>query len=421
MTFPLPVSARRPWRTPQWTSLALALMAICGLSVTVCADTAIGESTTVGGQAFLDVSHIAQQSNGVDVPPTGTGFDAKRFYLIADHSFNDIWSADLTLDAQYSTDKTTTVVTTVGPPVKTTTVTTSAGSGGVTEVFIKKLYLQGKFSDALVGHLGAYTSPWAPFVEGLYGYRYIEKTQTDRLALANTADWGLNASGRVADGLLLYSVSLVNGGGYKNPTRTRDVDVEGRIGVVPFKGLTIGAGFYNGHLGQVTETNRSFATHNATRTDLTAGYVFAGLHVGAEYFSAKNFKTVNSAAAGVYGTSAVVAGSATTPVPSDRADGFSSWLAYDFNARLSVFGRYDAAKLSRDVDPRLKDTYFNIGVAYKPARHIDLALVYKNEKVDNGATSIGSADANGSYTIGGINATTGGKFEEIGIYSQFSF
>jgi hypothetical protein len=86
-----------------------------------------------------------------------------------------------------------------------------------------------------------------------------------------------------------------------------------------------------------------------------------------------------------------------------------------------VFGRYDHTKLSKDVAPNLKDDYFNIGVAYKPLKTIDLALVYKNEKVKNGTNSISGADANGSYTIGGANGTRDGHFDEVGFYMQWSF
>src|SRR5471032_2195214 len=190
---------------------------------------------------FMDVSHISQQQeqkdgSEKDVSPTGTGFDVKRFYLSVDHQFNDIWSADLTTDAQFSSS-------------------TTAGSGGVAEVFIKKLYLQAKINDAFVVHAGAYTTPWAPFVESLYGYRWVEKTATDRLGFANTADWGLNASGKIADNVVSYSASVLNGGGYKNPTRTKDVDFEGRVGVSPVSWLTLGAGYYTGHLGQITTAN----------------------------------------------------------------------------------------------------------------------------------------------------------------------
>ncbi len=61
-------------------------------------------STTVGGQAFMDFGHISNQQNGVDASPTGTGFDIKRFYLIVDHKFDNVWAANLTTDAQYLAD-----------------------------------------------------------------------------------------------------------------------------------------------------------------------------------------------------------------------------------------------------------------------------------------------------------------------------
>lgn len=366
----------------------------------------LGANTTVGGQAFLDFSHISLQNQNaagayVDAAPTGTGFDAKRFYLIVDHRFDDVWSADLTTDAQYSSS-------------------TTAGSGGVTEVFIKRLYLQAKIDDAFVVHAGSYTSPWAPYAESVYGNRYIEKTITDRLGFANTADWGLNATGVLADKIVSYSVSIVNGGGYKNPSRTKDVDFEGRIGVTPIDWLTVGAGFYSGHLGQVTAANETFPTNTATRWNAVIGVHVQGFRIGGEYFDAKNYKTVNSAAGGQFGTSSIVNTATVAPV-SDEANGFSSWASYTFNDQWNVFARYDDAKLSKDIDPNLKDKYFNAGVDFKPIKALDLALVYKNEKVTDGETSISGADANGSYAIGGANALTSGKFDEIGIYSQFVF
>ena len=106
---------------------------------------------------------------------------------------------------------------------------------------------------------------------------------------------------------------------------------------------------------------------------------------------------------------------------SDRADGFSGWASYAFDAQWSVFGRYDEAKLSKDVAPDLKDKFLNIGVAYKPIKTLDFALAYKNEKVNNGSTSISGADANGSYAIGGANGTRSGTFHELGLYAQWVF
>ena len=86
-----------------------------------------------------------------------------------------------------------------------------------------------------------------------------------------------------------------------------------------------------------------------------------------------------------------------------------------------MFGRYDHAKLSKDVAADLKDDYFNIGAAYKPLKTLDIAVVYKNEKVEHGTNSISGGNANGSYTIGGANGQRDGHFNEFGVYAQWSF
>jgi hypothetical protein len=396
------------------------LTGFAGSAAVTAAD--LGENTTVGGRVFFDVGRISLQNenttgNRIDTPPTGTGFDVKRFYLIVDHRFNETWAANFTTDAQFSTASTTTVTTTTGT---TTVLTNQNSSGGVSEVFVKKLYLEGKFDNLLVVHAGSYDMPWDPFAESLYAYRYVEKTITDRLGYSNTTDWGLNASGTGgSNGLFSYAASVVNGGGFKNPTRTKGVDFEGRMSAKPLDWLNMGVGFYTGHLGQITATNQDFPRNSATRFDAAAGVLVVGFRAGVEYFSAKNYKTVNNV--GALGTSSIVNTALISPI-GDKADGFSSYASYSFAGnRWSVFGRYDGAKLSKEAAPNLKDTYFNAGVAYKPLKTLDLAFVYKHEKVENGSTSVSGADANGSYTIGGANGTRDGRFEEFGLYAQWGF
>ena len=377
----------------------------------------IGESTTVGGVAFFDFSNISQQTqqaNGTykdTSTANGTGFDVKRFYLVVDHRFNDVWSANLTTDAQYAT---------AGSAFNANG---SNGSGGVTEVMIKKLYLTGKFADAFTVHVGAYDTPWIPFVEGLYGYRFVEKLAADRLGFGNTADWGVNASGSFANNLVSYSTSVLNGGGYKNPSRSKDVDFEGRVGIKPLDWLTIGIGGYSGHLAQVTAVNDGNAKNSVGRIDAVIAANYKGFRFGVEYLDAKSYKTVNSAGSlgGSGAPSTIIGSSATSLPPGDEADGFSVFSSYAFLPEWAVFARYDDIKLSKDQAPNLKDQYFNIGVDYKPYKAIDIALVYKNEKVNDGATSISSADANSSYTIGGVNGLTDGKFSEVGVYFQYRF
>jgi hypothetical protein len=403
---------------------------ICCAATTPALAVDVGGDTKVGGLVFFDVSNISLQNEDktgkkVDTPPNGFGFDVKRFYLIVDHKFNDVWSANLTTDAQYSTATTTSVVTPAPAGGSEGTVNALTGqntSGGVTEVMIKKLYLQGKFAPGFNVRAGAYDSPWAPFVESLYGYRYVEKTTTDRLGFANTADWGFNVGGVVGDhDLFSYSASAINGGGYKNPTRTKYVDFEGRVGVKPVPWLTAGLGYYSGHLGQVNATNQDFPTNTASRYDAVIGVIFGGLRVGGEYFEAKNYKTVKDLASSAYGTSSIVTSSGKPPVD-DKADGFSAWASYAFaETQWSVFARYDEAKLSKDVAPDLKDKYFNVGIAYKPIKELDFALVYKKEKVDNGSTSVSAGNANGSVLIGGATGTTNGTYDEVGVFARWGW
>src|SRR3954465_13665089 len=116
------------------------------------AGTDIGANTTVGGELFADFSHIQLQNENaagqrIDTAPTGNGFDIKRLYLIVDHKFSDVWAADLTTDAQFSTASTTTVTTPTGTA---TALTNQNTSGGATEVMIKRLYLEGAFNKLFV-------------------------------------------------------------------------------------------------------------------------------------------------------------------------------------------------------------------------------------------------------------------------------
>ncbi len=438
--------------------ITAAVLASCAAATSAYAAD-IDANTTVGGQVFFDFSNIsneAQNSHGVyaDTTSSGTSFDVKRFYLIVDHTFNDVWSADLTTDATYAGETTTTVISSVktcstgavnatgtgcatagATPTafNTTTAANNANSGNVSEVMIKYLYLAAKFDDAFGLKLGSSATPWISYVDGITGQRYIDKSINDRLGF-NTADWGLNASGAFANHLLDYSFSVLNGSGYKNPSRSKKVDFEGRISSKPLNWLDVGVGAYTGHLGQVTVVNDAFPQNTVTRLNALAAVHFAGFKFGGEFVNAKNYQTVAALAGsedgtdstGVFGTSAVVASSLTGVVPTDKLQGYSIFAGYAFNASWNVFARYDDLDLSKDVAPNLKDKYFNVGLDYKPLKAIDVALVYKNEKVDNGQFSPGTADGNGKYLIGGAAGTTttaptDGKFGEIGAYVQWKF
>jgi hypothetical protein len=296
--------------------------------------------TQLSGKMFFDLTDIDQSSNGADTDASGAGFDVKRFYLDVNHKFNDTWSANLTTDFQYV-----------------------SSLDSAADIYVKKAYLQGRFSDALVARAGSADLPWIPFAESYYGFRYVENSLADRLKFGTSADWGLHAGGELAGKKLNYAVSVVNGGGYKNPGRSKGMDVEGRIGFVPVDGMVVAIGGYSGTLGKQTQSID--AEHTAHRADLLVAYAKDNVRFGGEYFRANNWTTVLSPLA-------------------DKADGYSLWGSFGFGSSgITAFARYDQANLSKELDPSLKDTYYNFGVEFPVRKGVKLAAVYKQDKREN--------------------------------------
>jgi len=351
--------------------LTAAVTAACAsMSLAAVAD----ESTNVGGKAYFDFTSIDQTSDGASTAKSGIGFDVKRFYLAIDHKFDDMWSANLTTDFNY------------------------LSSDGETQVYVKKAYMQAKFSDGATLRVGSADLPWVPFVEKIYDLRWVENTLIDRLKWGTSADWGGHFFGKQMDGKLTYAISAVNGNGYKNPSRSKSVDFEGRISFNPVKALTLAAGFYNGKLGQ--ETDIESAANTFTRLNLLAAYDFGMFKVGGEYVDTKN-PTKGAVSTG----------------PEDEADGFSVWGSFSPAEKYTVFARYDEANytataIAPAIAPDVKDTYYNVGVSYEVRKNVDLALVYKGEKVEGGTLT----SSNGS--IGGANE---GKYKEFGLWARVKF
>lgn len=328
-----------------------------------------GDSTTIGGKSFIDLTNIDQTSDDTKTSASGTGVDVKRFYLSVTHDFDKTWSVNATTDFNYTSNS------------------------GQTQLYIKKAYLQAKIADAFVARLGSADMPWIPFVEDLYGYRFVDLTLIDRLKFGTSADWGLHASGKVLGDRVNYAASIVNGNGYKNPTRSQSMDFEGRVAFVPVTGLTVAAGVYSGKLGKDVAGAAQTVQHTANRFDALVAYVNSDFRLGAEYFSATNWNQVLAE-------------------PTDKSEGYSIWAAYNFQQNFSVFARGDQSKPKKDLNPGLKDTYYNAGIAYRPRKNIDVALAYKHDKVENGSLSTGNG------TIGGV---LDGKYDEVGVWVQVAF
>jgi len=351
--------------------------------------------TTIGGVMFVDTTHLSTTNAGNDVDPSGNGVDVTRAYLIVNHQFDDIWSANLTTDfnfASYKASSTSTVTGTSGDTVATTTTVTTPE----TQLFIKKAYIQGKFSDLTVLRVGAADMPWIPYAEGVYGYRFVDKTLIDREGFGNSADWGVNLNG--ANGMFNYSASMVNGNGYKNPSRSKAVDFEGRAGFTPIDGLIIGVGYYSGSLGQDTNVNAlaaestphgGIAQNTATRENVLVAWKADGLTVGVEYFTAKNF-------------SSKLIFSNTT----DSENGYSVYGSYDLpGTDYGFYARYDSVKPKKDTETGLKDTYINGGFAWRANKNLTWAFGFKSDQLKDDS----------------VTTPVDLKTQEIGVWAQIKY
>lgn len=327
--------------------------------------------TKIGGKAYFNASNISQRSDGAIVNQSGTQAELKRFYISVDHKFDKMFSANLTTDFRYGTN----------------------GTSKDVLVYVKKAFLQAKFSDALFARIGAADMPWIPFAEGVYGFRHIEQTLIDRTKYGTSSDWGIHLGGDLAGGKFSYAASAVNGQGYKTLSRSnKGIDLEGRVSAKPVDFITVGAGFYTGRLGKDV-AGVSDTYHHATRLNALAAYTGKRATLGVEYFTAKNWKNVN------------------TP-SSDKTTGWSAFGSFKPAEKWAVFARYDWVNPDKVSKPALKEHYFNVGGQYSPNKNVDLALVYKRDKARNGTVSTGNG------TIGGAD---GGTYDEFGLFGQFKF
>ncbi len=315
--------------------------------------------TRISAKLFVDVSNLdAENAAGAKLASSGTGLDVKRFYLGITHVFDKMWSMNINTDSAYSS------------------------STGAVSTFIKTAYVQAKFAPEFIVQLGSANQPWIPFDEDLYTYRYVENTLIDRLKFGNSADWGVHVLG--SNGIVSYNVAVVNGGGYKNPTRSKGMDVEGRLSVQPVEGLTLAVGGYYGKLGKDIEG--SPATRTASRYDALVSYGTKQFQIGGEYFSESDWGFTNSPS-------------------SDKGDGYSVFGRVKLGDQpYWVFGRWDTDKPSKKLHPDMKENYFNLGVEYVALKGVNLALVYKYDHIDNPASASALA-----------------KSSEIGMFAQVAF
>ncbi len=322
-----------------------------------------------GIRVYADVSTKSNEdkATGIESNDSGVGVDVKRTYFTFTHQFDAKWAA------QFQSD---------------------IGDFGQRryDVFVKKAYIEYKYSPMGTFRLGSADTPWVPYVEGIYGLRYIETTITDHLSFGTSAEWGFHAGG--ANPLWAYAFTVGNGRTYSNPTRSKTVDFEGRVSFTPIKGLNLAVGGYSGKRGQ--ETDAVPAKHTATRGDALVAYNTDKFKIGGEWFQAENWNNV-------------------TTVATDKSEGFSGWAQLNINPTWAVFGRYDQADPSKDLKPNLNFTYYNAGLQWTLNKAFAASLLYKFAEVEGG--TLGTSNG----TIGSTNANSKGEYNEIGVFTVYNF
>lgn len=366
--------------------------------------------TKISGRIFADLSSrsIKDDVTGAKTNDSGTGIDVKRMYFGISHAFNANWTATFVGDIGDKGNPATCSIADVDPdgtgdlpPVKVNC-TPGGGDNRRYDLFVKFAYLQYTWSPAAIVRVGAAGMPVVGFEEDMWGYRYIENPLSDRTGFAYSADWGVHFLGRT--GIVNYAASATNGRGFSDPTRSKSVDFEGRLGVEPIKGLNIAVGGYTGKRG--LDFDAVPAKNTATRLHAIVAYANERFRVGASYFTADNWFNV-------------------TTTEEDTANGATIYGNVNFPGDWTLLARYDTIKPRKDLFPGLKDTYAYVGVQKKVNKAISLALVVKNETFDgatltNGGTSKRYVTPDATVWA---SSTPGAevKFNEIGLFSIFSF
>lgn len=335
--------------------------------------------TTVSGRMYFDATSINNNVNGARGPAAGNGvnFDIKRFYVGIDHSFNSMFSANVTTDTTYD----------------------SGAANG--QIFLKKAYLQAKIDPLLTIRLGAADTPWIPYAEGIYGMRYLEQVVVDRTKSGTSSDWGLHVLGSAFGGILNYDFAAINCGGYKKipvgggVNRFDSFDYEGRVSAV-YQGFNLAVGGYTGKLGTPFGTK---TYHTAQRFDVLGAYVADGLRVGVEYFDASDYSAALVAAPGI----------------GDAAHGTSAFASYYFLPQWAGFARFDAVDTNTKTAPAKRNEYYTLGVTWSPTRIVDFSLAYKHDAMHGGSFT----DANG--VIGSASGAMLGAYNEVGIWGDFQW
>ena len=184
----------------------------------------INDNLNIGVKAYLNAMQASgdnfnASTVGQDQANTNSsnanGMRLSRAYLVVMDKINDKFSGKFTLDEAYSDP------------------TASNGKGNV---FVK--YLYGIYTPVknMAIRFGLTETPWIPYEEGLWEYRFVSETAPDYEGFMPSSDLGLAVVGSLFDKLIDYHVMVSNGEGYQSQQNGRGYAGAARIAlnVKPF-------------------------------------------------------------------------------------------------------------------------------------------------------------------------------------------
>jgi len=317
---------------------------------TMAAAPAFAGETSISGKVYSDFTQ-STKTNAAGLKSTTQGVNLTRTYFQAKNHIDDIWTVTFKVDS----------------------LTDATVASKSQRVFVKEAQLSGHFSDAANVKMGLIGTPWIGHEEHMFKHRYIVNGYADTQHYDDSADLGLGAYGKVADGAMNYSVALVNGGGYSHLKTVASQDINARVGF-DASGLTVDLGYRGGYRG--TKTTLNGVTTAGTKSTLSQVMVTYGMghdfRVGGVYANNKK-------------------GTVTTK-------GFSVWGWMNFTDELGAFAKYEDTKSS--VVGSLKEKRSVVSLDYKAGKKVNISLAYKDVKNSGFSTA---------------------KASQVGIFTQFKF
>lgn len=316
----------------------------------------------------VGVKGYFEYKTGKGADNAGSGIDRNSFkttraYLDVKKKLTDDLMVRLTTDYETTSDK--------------------AGSN----LFLKYLYLEYKLPHIFNGDAaltgGIISAPYLAYYEDFWPYRMTGKAPQERFkVLDGSADMGLLLGGKIkianAD-MVSYSLGVFNNQHYRANDNNTNKAIEGRLSVRPFaaagieplKGLELTYFGIRGKDG--AEADKGTDKYGDHKNDtFFAGYSYAGLSLGYEYYQSTRFggtKDVNST---VYSQSAdgKTPGSANK-LYFDKAKGRTLFANYRLPGdmkRVRLFGEYalfDNIKVGAATNPKTgKITSTLLGASY---------------------------------------------------------